>query len=101
MKIKNIINEAPTDLVARYYDVENEDDLNAWVDEYVDQNKEHYKKYFGDNLEDGNPVIIQPEEDPNNIEYTTKPNMEERPTPGFVGTIMAQDLANLPRDADL
>lgn len=99
MKIKDILNESATDVVARFYKEAGKDYDKFYNPEdvkYKDKNKEyydeHFKQWFGEGVV---PVFTEPTTKPQ-AEYTTKPKEGKLQSPGYRGLQYALAAAGLP-----
>ena len=101
MKIKDILNESATDVVARFYkeaSAESEKFCNPEVVKYKGQNKEYYDKYFKQWFnEDTVSVFKKPVDDPQPA-YTNQPKENKLQSPGYRGQQYALAAADLPYD---
>ena len=101
MKIKDILNEGATDVVARFYKEASADSEKFYNPEnvkYKGQNKEYYEKYFKQWFnEDIVPVFIKPVDKPQ-PEYTNHPKEGKLQSPGYRGQQYALAAADLPYD---
>jgi len=99
MIIKDILNESPTDIVARFYKEAGRDHetfYNPEVVKYQDKNKKYYDEYFKKWFnEDIVPVFTKPvtEAQP---EYTNTPKQGKSQSPGYRGLQYALASAGLP-----
>jgi hypothetical protein len=101
MKIKDILNESYTDLVARYHRGHTDeitDRLNPEASQYRDMVKEYYKDFF---TQDGNtPVFSRSTNfvDSTATAWTTKPEKHVKQSAGYRGQQYAKARANIPHD---
>ena len=101
MKIKDILNESATDVVARFYKEagkEYDKFYNPENAKYKGQNKqyydEHFKEWFSEEIV---PVFTKPVTKPQ-PEYTNKPKADKLQSPGYRGLQYALAAADLPYD---
>lgn len=101
MKIKDVLNESVTDVVARFYleaSQERDKFYNPEDVKYKEKNnkyyEEHFKKWFA---EDVVPVFLKPV-DKAQPEYTNKPKEGKLQSPGYRGFQYALAHAGLPYD---
>lgn len=101
MRIKDILLESPTDVVARYYieaSKENDNFYNPEDAKYKRDNKKYYDKYFkGWFNEEIVPVFKKPTTKPQ-PEFTNKPAPGKLQSPGYRGREYAKAAAGLPYD---
>jgi len=99
MKIKDILNEDVTDVIARFYKEgsrESDRYMNPEDVHYRDLNREYYKKYFKSWFtEEVVPVFKKPVDKPQ-PEYTNKPKEGKLQSPGYRGLQYALAHADLP-----
>jgi hypothetical protein len=99
MKIKDILNESSTDVVARFYKEAGqgfEQFYNPEVVKYQKKNDEYYEKYFkGWYNEEQVPVFTKPVDKPQK-EYRTVPQGTTLQSPGYRGLQYALAAAGLP-----
>jgi hypothetical protein len=99
MKLKDILLESPTDVVARFYKEASESYDQFYNPEdvkYKKKNKNYYEEHFKDWFnEDVVPVFTKPVEEPQ-PEYRTKPQEGKLQTPGYRGLQYALAAAGLP-----
>lgn len=103
MKLRELLNESPTDVVARLYKEASEDydrKFNTDAAAYKTKNSEYYQKHFENWKETGiTPVFDKPiEKDPH--PYTNQPDDTREKSPGYRGLHRALKASNLPYDAD-
>jgi hypothetical protein len=102
MKIKEIINESSTDLVARFWkegDLSIDEMLNTEANEIINKNKSYYQKYFKKCLEHGvTPVFTDVDNNPtkSNEKWNTYPSPDVRQTAGYRGKQHALARAGIP-----
>lgn len=99
MKLKEILNESATDVVARFYK-EAGRDLDKFYNpenvKYKDKTQEYYDKYFEEWFaEDVVSVFTKPVDKPQ-PEYTVKPKEGKLQSPGYRGLQYALAKAGLP-----
>lgn len=99
MKLKEIIMESPTDVVARFYKEAGsayDKFYNPEDVKYKEKNKkyydEHFKKWFAEDIV---PVFTKPVDKPQ-PEYTVTPKQEKLQSPGYRGLQYALASAGLP-----
>ena len=99
MKIKDLLNESVTDIVARFYKEASADSdrfYNLEDVKYKEKNKkyydEHFKEWFA---EDVVPVFTKPVDKPQK-EYNPKPEGSKLQSPGYRGLQYALAAAGLP-----
>ena len=101
MKIKELLFESPTDVVARFYieaSKDNDQFYNPEDVKYKNRNKEYYEKYFKSWFsEEKVPVFRKPVVRPQ-AEYTTTPKPGMLQSPGYRGREYAKAAAGLPYD---
>jgi hypothetical protein len=104
MKIKEVLSEGVTDIVARFYkeagrefdQVYNREDVK-----YKDQTREYYKEFFEDWYKDDIvPVFLKPTTKPQK-EYDTKPKEGVLQSPGYRGQQYAKARADVPYDKNV
>lgn len=99
MKIKDILNENATDVVARFYKEAGKDYDKFYNPEdvkYKDKNKAYYDKHFKEWFsEEIIPVFTKPVIEPQ-PEYTNMPKKGKLQTPGYRGLQYALAAAGLP-----
>ncbi len=104
MKIKDILNESATDVVARFYkeaSAECDKFYNPEDVKYKGQNKEYYEKYFKDWFNEGViNVFTKPVTEPQ-PEYTNRPKEGKLQSPGYRGLQYALCASDLPYDHDV
>lgn len=100
MKIKEIITESPTDLVAHYHvqaSSKIDQYMNSVARQYAEQTKEYYKKNFKKFLDNGNiPVFTESPKDER--QWSVQPDEEAYQSPGYRGKQYAAARANQPYD---
>ena len=101
MKIKDILKESATDVVARFYKEagkEYEQFYNPEVIKYKDKNKkyydEHFKQWFAEEI---TPIFLKPNVEPQ-PEYTNSPKQGKLQSPGYRGLQYSLAAAGLPYD---
>ena len=101
MKIKDILNESSTDVVARFYKEasgELEKYYNPEVVKYKEKNSkyydEHFKQWFAEEI---TPIFLKPKTEPQ-PEYTNKPKEGKLQSPGYRGLQIARHAAGQPYD---
>jgi hypothetical protein len=99
MKIREVLNEGVTDIVARFYKEASKDCDRYYNPEdvkYKEQNAEYYDKYFKEWFnEDVVQVFTKPVTRPQ-PEYTNKPKEDNLQSPGYRGLQYALAAAGLP-----
>jgi len=104
MKIKDILLESPTDVVARFYKeagADYEKFYNPEVVKYKEKNSKHYDEYFKKWFnEDIVPVFIRPVDKAQPV-YTNKPKESKLQSPGYRGLQYALASAGLPYSHDV
>lgn len=99
MKIKDILNEGVTDIVARFYvEASKESDkfMNPENVKYKEKNAEFYEKHFKDWFNEGVvPVFTKPVTAPQ-PEFTNTPKTGKLQSPGYRGLQYALAGAGLP-----
>jgi len=101
MKIKDILNESCTDLVAKYYveaSEEFEEHYNGEAHFFADKNKEYYDKYFKEWFEDGKVPVFDKPITPAQPPYRHNPKKGDPQSPGYRGKQYALARAGLPYD---
>jgi hypothetical protein len=101
MKIKDVLKESATDVVARFYleaGKEYDKFYNPEDVKYKEKNnkyyEEHFKQWFSENVV---PVFTKPTT-PSQPEYTNKPKEGKLQSPGYRGLEYAKAKAGLPYD---
>ena len=101
MKIKELLNESVTDIIARFYkEASKESDryMNPEDIKYKDLNKEYYQQYFKSWFNEGlTPIFKKPVTKPQ-PEYTNHPKDGKLQSPGFRGQQYTLAKAGLPYD---
>jgi len=99
MKIKDLLNESATDVVARFYKEASKDMDKFYNPEdvkYKEKNnryyEEHFKQWFSEEIV---PVFTKPVTRPQ-PEYTNKPKPDKLQSPGYRGLQYALAAAGLP-----
>lgn len=104
MKLKDILLESPTDVVARFYkEASNEYDrfYNPEDAKYKDKNREYYKKYFTEWFKNEEvPVFTKPVTAAQSP-FTTKPKSGKIQSPGYRGREYAKAAAGIPYDRNV
>lgn len=103
MKLTEIINESNTDQVAKYYrtGTSYEPD-NASANEYVEQNKDRYRKLFRDFYKKGEIIVFDKDDhQPKQPKLTNKPEEGVRKSAGYRGNQVAKRRSGLPYDKDV
>lgn len=99
MKLKELLLESPTDIVARFYkeaSAESARFYNPEVAKYKEKNSKYYKEHFEGWFEDGIvPVFTKPVTRPQ-PEYTNNPKPGKLQSPGYRGLQYALEAAGLP-----
>lgn len=103
MKIKDIITESPTDLVAHYHTIEDSDIdafMNSVAHQYSEQTEEYYKNNFKHFFKSGIvPVFTESPED--ETKWSPEPAKDAYQSPGYRGKQYASSRANLPYDKNV
>lgn len=99
MKMKELLNEGVTDIVARFY-IEASKDCDRFFNpedvKYKEKNAEFYEEYFKGWFEEGHvPVFTKPVNVPQ-PEYTNDPKPGKLQSPGYRGLQYALAAAGLP-----
>jgi len=101
MRIKDILLESPTDVVARFYKEAGKDAdqfFNPEDVKYKNKNHEYYDEHFKDWFtEEIVPVFTKPTTTPQ-PEYTNRPKEGKLQSPGYRGKQYALARADLPYD---
>lgn len=104
MKLKDIIKESATDVVARFYKEATEDSerfYNLENVKYKTKNKKYYDKHFESWFaEEVTPVFLKPHDKPQ-PEYTVQPKEDKLQSPGYRGLHYALAAAGLPYNKDV
>jgi len=104
MKIKDILNESATDIVARFYKEASADSdrfYNLEDVKYKEKNKEYYNKHFKEWFaEDIVPVFTTPINKPQKP-FTVKPEPGKIQSPGYRGLNYARARAGMPYNHDV
>ena len=104
MKIKDVLNEGVTDIVARFYKEAGRDFdkfYNREDVEYKDKTREYYNEFFEDWYSDDIvPVFLKPVAKPQK-EYTNKPKEGVLQSPGYRGQQYAKQRADMPYDKNV
>ena len=99
MKLKDLLNESATDIVARFYKEASADydrHYNLEDVKYKKKNAEYYEEHFKEWFaEDIVPVFIKPVDKPQPL-YNSKPEGSKLQTPGYRGLQYALAAAGLP-----
>jgi hypothetical protein len=103
MKIKEILNESPTDLVAHYH-VQGTSDIDQFMNsvarQYSDQTKEYYKNNFKTFFQSGvAPVFTESPED--EYKWSTQPAKDSYQSAGYRGKQYAAARAKQPYDKNV
>ena len=101
MKIKDILNESATDVVARFYKESSADSEKFYNPEnvkYKGQNKEYYEKYFKPWFNEDIVTVFRKPVDKPQPEYTNKPKDGKLQSPGYRGQQYALAAADMPYD---
>ncbi len=101
MKIRDVLNESVTDVVARFY-VEASESYDRFYNpedvKYKEKNHKYYEEYFKEWFnEEAVPVFTKPTTKPQ-PEYTNKPKDGKLQSPGYRGKQYALARAGLPYD---
>ena len=104
MKIRDILNENVTDIIARFYKEASADSdrfFNLENVKYKEKNKSHYDEHFDKWFEeDIVPVFLKPIDKPQ-PGYTNCPKNGKLQSPGFRGLQYALAAAGLPYNHDV
>lgn len=99
MKIKDLLTESSTDLVARFYkqaSKEMDEQFNSEAVLIADKNKEYYKEFFNSWFTEGiTPVFKTPTTKPQPA-YRPDPQDGQRQSPGYRGQQYAKRAAGMP-----
>jgi len=104
MKIKDILNESSTELVARFHKSSQEDIdqyFNSEAHGYAESTRDYYKQFFEQHP---TPVFLNTsnlEEDQSVEDWTNKPYDSEPQSAGYRGQQTALERAGLPRDKNV
>jgi hypothetical protein len=101
MRIKEILNEEVTDLVARFYKEASADYdrfYNLEDVKYKEKNAVYYDEYFKKWFKDNETPVFTKPVDKSQPEYTNKPKKEKLQSPGYRGLQYALCAAGLPYD---
>jgi hypothetical protein len=104
MKLKDIINEGVTDVIARFYKEASDDfdrHYNLEDAEYKDKTHAYYDEYFKEWFaEEIVPVFTKPvtKAQP---KYTTKPKSGQLQSPGYRGLQYGKERAGIPFDKNV
>lgn len=104
MKLKEIILESPTDVVARFY-VEAGNAYDKFYNpedvKYKEKNQKHYDEYFKEwYSEETVPIFTKPTTKPQ-PEYTNQPKPGKIQSPGYRGLNYALARSGLPYDKNV
>jgi hypothetical protein len=101
MKLRELLNESPTDLVARYY-IEASDEYESYYNgeahHFANENKEYYKEYFENWFKNGTVPVFEKPVTPAQPEYRHNPLPGQQQSPGYRGKQNALKAAGLPYD---
>lgn len=104
MKIKDILNESATDLVAHCFvdpDEQVDEMYNPEAVHAARLNREHYKEFFGEFYATGTPPVFEKEDnhfDPDAREWDHKPERDAIQSAGYRGQQRALGRAGVPHD---
>lgn len=101
MKIKDILNESATDVVARFYKEAGKDYdeyYNPEVKKYKEKNLKYYDEYFKPWFNEGMVTVFKEPVSNPQPEYTNKPKEGKLQTPGYRGFQYALAHSGLPYD---
>lgn len=104
MKIKDILHESATDLVARFHSTKPTKSIDRQYNpesrEISDKNLQYYRKYFEENT---TPVFTKETNfhDPDATPWTNKPSEDERQSPGYRGQQYVRSRAGMPTAKDV
>ena len=104
MKLKDILNESATDIVARFYKEAGQDFdkfYNPEDAEYKGKSQEYYEDYFKEWFEDGKVPVFEKPVTPAQPEFTNKPKEGKLQSPGYRGLQYALAAAGLPYNHDV
>jgi hypothetical protein len=99
MKIKDILNESATDVVARFYkeaSAESEKFYNPENVKYKNMNKEHYEKNFESWFSEGIIPVFAYSGDKPQPPFTNRPKEGKQQSPGYRGLQYALAASDLP-----
>jgi hypothetical protein len=99
MKIKDLLNEGATDIVARFYVEANADSERRFNPEnvkYKEKNNEFYQDYFKEWFKEGVVPVFTKPVTKSQSEYTNDPQPGKLQSPGFRGLQYALAAAGLP-----
>lgn len=104
MRIKDIITESSTDVVARYYKEASKSSdkfYNPEIAKYKEKNDLYYKEYFEEWFKNESvPLFTKPVTQPQ-PEYTNKPKDGKLQSPGYRGLQYSKAAAGLPYDKNV
>ena len=99
MKIKDIITESSTDIVARFYKdptIGSDRHFNPEAVRYKEKNVEYYEKYFGSWYDKEEPPVFEKPVATPQRPYNTTPTGSKVQSPGYRGLQYALAAAGLP-----
>lgn len=99
MKLLELLNESPVDLVAKYYkDASKSLDnrYNCEANYFADINKEYYENNFKEFYENGTIPVFDKPAKPTEASYDHNPKKNDRQSPGYRGKQNALKAAGLP-----
>lgn len=99
MKLKEILNESATDIVARFYKEAGKDYETFYNPEnvkYKDKSSEYYDKYFKEWFSEGVVPVFEKPVDKSQPEFTVQPKPDKLQSPGYRGLQYALAKAGLP-----
>jgi len=101
MKLKDILLESPTDVVARFYKEAGQAYdryYNPEDTKYKEQNRRYYAKFFKEWFEDGRVPVFERPTTPAQPEYRNRPKPGQEQSPGYRGLQYTLAAAGLPYD---
>lgn len=101
MKLKDILTESSTDVVARFYKEAGKDFdrfYNKEDVEYKEKTKGYYEKFFDSWFKEGIAPVFAKPTTPAQAEYTNKPGKGKLQSPGYRGQQYAKARADMPYD---
>lgn len=99
MKIKEILKESPTGLVARFYkeaSASTDRFFNLEIKKYKEKNTKYYESHFGEWYESDVVPVFEKPAHKSQPEYRPKPAGSELQSPGYRGLQYALAAAGLP-----
>jgi len=104
MKLKDILNESATDVVARFYKEAGKDYDRFYNPEdvkYKDKTQEYYDEHFKEWFAEGTVPVFEKPVDKPQPEYTVQPKQGKLQSPGYRGLQYALAAAGLPYNHDV